>query len=95
MRFDLIFLDPPTFSNSKKMGDRTFDVQRDHVVLVRAAAALLSPGGVLLFANNRQDFVMDEAALGDFVLKEITRQTIPKDFARQPHAHACWRISRR
>jgi 23S rRNA (cytosine1962-C5)-methyltransferase len=89
-RFDLIVLDPPSFSNSKRMRE-TFDVQRDHVELLRRTLALLAPGGDLLFSNNRKGFRLDAqiAELAD--VDEITAQTVPQDFRR--HApHRCWRM---
>ncbi len=94
-RFDLIFLDPPTFSNSKRMGARTFDVQRDHVWLIRAAAKLLSPDGVLLFSNNFRHFTMDRASLPGLDIQDISRASIPPDFERNSRIHTCWRITAR
>lgn len=93
-RFGLIFLDPPTFSNSKTM-DETFDVQRDHVQLLTQAAALLTHDGVLIFSNNNRRFRMDAEALPELQIEEITRQTIPKDFERNPKIHNCWKIMRK
>lgn len=93
-RFDLIFLDPPTFSTSKRM-EATFDVQRDHGPLLRATAGLLAPGGVLIFSNNNRRFRMDREALPELQIEEITRQTIPRDFERNPRIHNCWRITPR
>ncbi len=92
-RYDLIFLDPPTFSNSKRM-EREFDVQRDHVALVRATAALLAPGGLLLFSTNFRKFRLDTESLQDFKVREITKATIPFDFARNARIHACFEIAR-
>ena len=94
-RYDLIFLDPPTFSTSKRMGERTFEVQRDHVRLIRGAAGLLARGGLLLFSTNFRQFRMDRAALPDLLIEDISARTIPRDFARNPRIHTCWRISRR
>ncbi len=93
-KFDLIFLDPPTFSNSKRM-DGTFDVQRDYVHLLRQTAALLAKGGVLIFSNNNRRFKMDAEALPELVIDDISLKTIPLDFARNPRIHYCWRIVRR
>lgn len=90
-RFDLIFMDPPTFSNSKRMRD-TLDIQRDHVDLIRKATALLAPGGTLIFSNNLRRFTMDREALSELDIEEITAQTIDKDFARRPKIHNCWLI---
>jgi len=91
-RFDLIFLDPPTFSTSKRM-EATFDVQRDHVPLLRTAAGLLASGGVLIFSNNNRRFKMDRESLPELQIEEVTRQTIPRDFERNPRIHNCWRIT--
>jgi len=92
-RFDLVLLDPPTFSNSKRM-QGTFDVQRDHAPLVRAAVRRLAPDGTLYFSNNHRRFRLDTAALADLDVRDITRATIPKDFERTPRIHGCWRVRR-
>ncbi len=92
--FDLIFLDPPTFSNSKRM-DGTFDVQRDHVDLLRKTAARLAEGGLLIFSNNNRRFKMDIEALPELVIEDISRKTIPRDFERNPRIHNCWKISKK
>lgn len=89
--FDLILLDPPTFSTSKRM-EGTLDIQRDHVGLIRDAAALLAPGGVLYFSTNLRSFRLDAEALGGLEPRDITPETIPPDFARRPRVHACWRV---
>lgn len=91
--FDLIFLDPPTFSNSKKM-DKAFDIQNEHVPLISNAASLLTPAGMLYFSTNFRRFKMDSAALADLSMEDISARTIPKDFARDCRIHYCWRISR-
>ncbi len=89
--YDVIFCDPPTFSNSKRAAD--FDVQRDHVRLLRAAVARLAPGGVLYFSNNFRRFRLDEAALAGFAkVEDISASTIPPDFARNPRIHRAWRL---
>lgn len=94
-RYELVFCDPPTFSNSKRMRD-TWDVQRDHVGLITAAARLLSDGGTLVFSCNRRKFTLDSQALLDagMTARDVTRRTIPKDFERTPHVHSCWAITR-
>ncbi|MDQ2696836.1 MAG: bifunctional 23S rRNA (guanine(2069)-N(7))-methyltransferase RlmK/23S rRNA (guanine(2445)-N(2))-methyltransferase RlmL [Pseudomonadota bacterium] len=92
-RYGLIFLDPPTFSTSKRMAD-TFDVQRDHPELIRQAAGLLAADGVLIFSTPCQRFRLDREALADLTVEDISRQTIPRDFARRPRIHSCFRISR-
>ncbi|MGZ4980306.1 MAG: bifunctional 23S rRNA (guanine(2069)-N(7))-methyltransferase RlmK/23S rRNA (guanine(2445)-N(2))-methyltransferase RlmL [Methylobacter sp.] len=90
-QYDLIFLDPPTFSNSKRM-DEVFDIQHDHVQLINNAISLLSPGGVLYFSTNFRRFKIDMQALSDFIVEDISAATIPEDFARNPKIHYCWRI---
>lgn len=92
-QFDLIFLDPPTFSNSKKM-DEAFDVQTDHVQLLRNAASLLAPGGKLYFSTNFRRFKLDADAFADLKIENISATTIPEDFARDAKIHYCWSISR-
>lgn len=94
-RFDLIFCDPPTFSNSKRM-DTAFDVQRDHVALITQVASLLDEGGTIIFSCNKKRFEMDVGALETVGLaaRDLTRRTIPKDFDRTPHVHACWSLTR-
>jgi 23S rRNA (guanine2445-N2)-methyltransferase / 23S rRNA (guanine2069-N7)-methyltransferase len=89
--WDLIFLDPPTFSNSKRM-QGTWDVQRDHVALVRDVAALLAPGGLLVFSTNATKFRLDTAALADLKLEDVSARSVPKDFARNARIHACFLI---
>ena len=93
-RYDLIFLDPPTHSRSKKMGE-DFNVQQDHVELLRAAAARLTPGGTLLFSNNFRRFKLDEAALLELDFEEISESTIPPDFERNRRIHRAWKITRK
>jgi len=89
--WDLIFLDPPTFSNSKRMSG-TLDVQRDHVTLLRGAARLLAPGGVLVFSTNFTRFDMDASSLGGLTVEDISRATIPRDFERNARIHRCFLI---
>jgi 23S rRNA (guanine2445-N2)-methyltransferase / 23S rRNA (guanine2069-N7)-methyltransferase len=92
-QFDLIFCDPPTFSNSKRMDD-VLDVQRDHVELIRNCAALLAPEGALYFSTNRRRFKLDNEALAGLDIAEITPQTLDEDFKRPPPPHRCWKIRR-
>jgi 23S rRNA (guanine2445-N2)-methyltransferase / 23S rRNA (guanine2069-N7)-methyltransferase len=91
--YDLVFCDPPTFSNSKRAED--FDVQGEHVRLLRAAVARLARDGVLYFSNNYRRFRLDEQAIGAFAhCEEISAATIPVDFERNPRIHRCWRLRR-
>jgi 23S rRNA (guanine2445-N2)-methyltransferase / 23S rRNA (guanine2069-N7)-methyltransferase len=92
--YDLIFLDPPTFSNSKSM-EGVLDIQRDHAQLIADAAALLSRDGILLFSTNLRRFKLDPDIEAQYEVADITRQTIPQDFSRNPHIHTCLRIGRR
>ena len=87
--FDLIFIDPPTHSRSKRM-QQEFDVQRDHAWLLETAAKLLAPGGTIVFSNNFQKFRLDDVTLGRFDVEDITRATIPEDFRRNPRIHVCF-----
>jgi 23S rRNA (guanine2445-N2)-methyltransferase / 23S rRNA (guanine2069-N7)-methyltransferase len=90
-RYDLIFLDPPTVSRSKRMST-DFELQRDHVGLIRATLLRLSPGGLLVFSNNFRKFKLDAAGLADLAVIDVTPTTIPKDFARNPRIHQCFEI---
>ncbi len=94
-RFDLIFLDPPTFSNSKKM-EGHLDIQRDHVALIADCVRLLSPGGMLVFSNNLRKFKLDEASVTELgvTIENITEQTIDPDFKRHAGIHHCWRMKK-
>ena len=92
--YDVIFLDPPTFSNSKKM-DSVLDIQRDHGDMIRNAMAKLAPDGVLIFSNNFRKFKMDELTLRQFDCENITPQTLDMDFERNPRIHNVWKITRR
>ncbi|HIG78973.1 MAG TPA: bifunctional 23S rRNA (guanine(2069)-N(7))-methyltransferase RlmK/23S rRNA (guanine(2445)-N(2))-methyltransferase RlmL [Cycloclasticus sp.] len=91
-KYELIFIDPPTFSNSKRM-DNVFDIQRDHVELINKASKLLSKKGSLIFSTNFRKFKLDEAALPSLTVQNISKQTLPKDFERNPKIHYCWTIS--
>jgi 23S rRNA (guanine2445-N2)-methyltransferase / 23S rRNA (guanine2069-N7)-methyltransferase len=88
--YDVIFVDPPTFSNSKRADD--FDVQRDHVRLLKLCVARLAYGGRIFFSNNARRFKLERDALANLTVRDITPTTIPFDFARDPHVHACYEI---
>ncbi|MGE8498998.1 MAG: bifunctional 23S rRNA (guanine(2069)-N(7))-methyltransferase RlmK/23S rRNA (guanine(2445)-N(2))-methyltransferase RlmL [Pseudomonas sp.] len=92
--YELIFIDPPTFSNSKRM-EGVFDVQRDHVQLLDLAMARLAPGGVLYFSNNFRKFVIDESLSARYAVEDISASTLDPDFARNPKIHRAWRFSAR
>lgn len=94
--FDLIFVDPPTFSNSKAMGKRTWDVQRDHIELLVGVSRLLSRDGVAVFSCNLRTFKPDVEELERLgvSIEDITAQTIPHDFERNPRIHKCYRVRR-
>ena len=91
-RYQLIFLDPPTFSNSKRM-DHTLDIKRDHVELINQTMALLDDGGVLIFSCNTHGFKLDQKHLEEYSIRDITRMTTSEDFRRKP-AHICWCLAR-
>jgi len=92
-KYGVIFLDPPTFSNSTRM-DGVFDIQRDHVSLINMTANLLTKEGTLFFSTNRRDFKLDEDALAGLKINNISHATLPKDFERNPKIHTCWTISK-
>jgi len=89
--YDLIFFDPPSFSNSSKM-QQTLDIQRDHGLLIRQAMQLLAPDGLLLFSTNRRGFKLDADLAKGFDIQDISHATIPEDFKRNPKIHRCWEI---
>ena len=93
--YDLIFIDPPTFSNSKRMSD-VFDVQDDHVALLTSASERVNPNGEIIFSNNKRGFKLDiEAikALG-FYVKDISKASIPEDFKGNEKIHQCWLLTK-
>ncbi|MEP7246080.1 MAG: class I SAM-dependent methyltransferase, partial [Gammaproteobacteria bacterium] len=93
-RYDLIFLDPPTFSNSKRM-EGVLDIGRDHAALIDASVRVLAPGGLLVFSTNAQKFKLD-AALGErYDVRDISTATVPRDFERNPKIHRCYDIRRK
>jgi 23S rRNA (guanine2445-N2)-methyltransferase / 23S rRNA (guanine2069-N7)-methyltransferase len=93
-QFDVIFMDAPTFSNSKRTPN-VLDIQRDHLALVNGAMKHLAPGGVLLFSNNYRKFRLDESLVRSFDVRDITTETIPPDFGRNLKIHQCWEIRQR
>ena len=89
--YDLIVIDPPTISRSKKM-DQMFDIQKDYPFLISKALALLSRDGTLIFSTNSRDFDFDESLFDGCTIVDISKKTIPIDFHNQK-IHRCWKIS--
>jgi 23S rRNA (cytosine1962-C5)-methyltransferase len=85
-------MDPPTFSNSKKMKD-FLDIQLDHVELINQTLKAMKPGGVLYFSNNARKFELHENELQTSVIKDITKATTPFDFEGKLQRW-CWRMIR-
>ncbi len=92
--YDIILLDPPTFSNSKKMAG-VLDLQKDHAALLGQAIGLLAEDGVLVFSNNFRQFKMDPIVMETFQVEDVTAATIDKDFERNPRIHSCWFLTHR
>ncbi len=90
-RFDVIFLDPPSFSNSKRMTE-TLDIQRDHESLISSAMRLLYPGGILYFSSNFRQFKLSPRIIEDYTVRDISAETIDVDFKRNPRIHQCFMI---
>lgn len=90
-RFDLIFLDPPTFSNSRRM-QGVLDIQRDHPELIGQCMRRLAPGGLLVFSCNAQRFRLDASVAQRWSVQDVTQATVPFDFARSPRIHCCFEI---
>lgn len=90
-QYDVIFMDPPSFSNSKRMED-VLDIQRDHVALIQDAMRILAKDGLLIFSNNLRKFKLGAEALADFEVVDMTAKSIPFDYARNTHIHQCFYI---
>jgi 23S rRNA (guanine2445-N2)-methyltransferase / 23S rRNA (guanine2069-N7)-methyltransferase len=90
-RFDVIFLDPPSFSNSKRM-ESTLDIQRDHEILINMAMKLLNPDGMLYFSTNARQFKLSEAVSSQYQVQNISAETIDQDFKRNQRIHQCFVI---
>lgn len=89
--YDLILLDPPSFSNSKSMSG-SFDVQRDHPDMVHVAMRLLRSGGTLYFSNNRRGFRLDTGLGEQYDCRDITGETLDPDFQRNQRIHTCFQL---
>jgi 23S rRNA (cytosine1962-C5)-methyltransferase len=94
-RFDVIVLDPPSFSNSKKM-QGVLDIQRDHGALIEQCHSVLATGGELVFSTNLRTFVLDRSVEDRFGLRELTYRSVPDDFTRpgRPPPHRAWQATR-
>ncbi|HEX3845069.1 MAG TPA: bifunctional 23S rRNA (guanine(2069)-N(7))-methyltransferase RlmK/23S rRNA (guanine(2445)-N(2))-methyltransferase RlmL [Steroidobacteraceae bacterium] len=92
-RYDVVFLDPPTFSNSKRM-QGVLDIERDHPALIDACVRLLAPGGLLVFSTNAQRFRLDVALAERHAIRDISAATLPQDFARNPRIHRSFEVRR-
>ncbi|HAB98338.1 MAG TPA: SAM-dependent methyltransferase [Parachlamydiales bacterium] len=91
--YDLIVIDPPTISRSKKM-DQMFDIQLDYPTLISKALQLLSANGVIFFSTNSRKFVFDQSLFPGCSIQDISKQTLPIDF-HDPRIHFCWKIFRK
>jgi 23S rRNA (guanine2445-N2)-methyltransferase / 23S rRNA (guanine2069-N7)-methyltransferase len=91
--YDLVFCDPPTFSNSARASD--FDIQREHVELIRRIMGRLTPDGLLLFSNNFRRFRLDDSVSEYYNVESLSPQSVPPDFSRNPRIHQLWAIRRR
>lgn len=90
--YDFIFVDPPTFSNTRKE-KRIFDIQKDHVRLLELAMKRLDQNGILIFSTNFRRFKLDKKLAEQFQIKQITENSIPFDFKRNSKIHYCWELS--
>ena len=89
--YDLVVVDPPTYSRSKSTDD-DWDIQRDHPAMLIGITSILAPGGVVYFSTNFRKFKLDEDALPrELAIREITAKTIPEDY-RNERIHRCWRM---
>jgi 23S rRNA (guanine2445-N2)-methyltransferase / 23S rRNA (guanine2069-N7)-methyltransferase len=92
--FDLIFIDPPTFSNTKKE-KRIFDVQKDHAQLIKTAMSSLDSRGLLIFSTNFRRFKLDEVLFANYEVLDISRESLAFDFSRNQKVHMCWEVRHR
>ena len=90
--YDLIYIDPPTFSNSKRM-EKSFDVQRDHLLMLGNLTRHLNDGGVVIFCTNKRNFKLDDGvAQYGFTVENITPKTFDPDFKRDQQLHTCFKL---
>ena len=93
-KFDLIFIDPPTYSNSKSR-EADFDLQRDHSQMLLLAGKRLANNGIIIFSNNFKKFKLDQALENEFLIEDITESTVSEDFSRNKKIHRCWTLKKR
>ena len=89
--YDLIFVDPPTFSNTRKKS-RVFDVQKDHSTLLHLAMSRLRDNGLLIFSTNFRSFKMDDRLVEQYVCNNVSKKSMPRDFNQSSRIHQCWEI---
>lgn len=92
--YDLIFLDPPSYANSKEM-DNKFSIQQDHVPLIENALSLLSDDGILIFSNTLRNFKLEKDAFEGVTIESLTKQTIPEDYKRHSKIHNSWKFTKK
>ncbi len=92
IKYDIIIIDPPTISRSKKM-NKMFDIQVDYLFLISKALRLLSKEGIIFFSTNYRKFSFDKIHIPSGSVDEISKKTIPIDF-HDPNIHRCWKISK-
>lgn len=92
-KWDLIILDPPTFSNSRKM-DKDLDIQKDHVAMINKCLSVLTKNGAIIFSNNYREFKLNPAVRERGFVNNVTEETIPEDFSGS-RIHQCWIIEKR
>ena len=90
-KYDIIFLDPPTFSNSTSM-DGDWEVQRDHTSMIDGCMSILKPDGILVFSNNFRRFKLAESVKAKYQVQDRTKWSLQRDFARNQRIHQCWFI---
>ncbi len=90
LKYDLIVIDPPTLSRSKKM-DQMFDIQEDYIGLIEKSLKLLAPSGTIYFSTNSRKFSFDASCFPSCSILDVSSKTIPLDF-HSPKIHRCWKI---
>nr|MDA3834614.1 bifunctional 23S rRNA (guanine(2069)-N(7))-methyltransferase RlmK/23S rRNA (guanine(2445)-N(2))-methyltransferase RlmL [Spirochaetales bacterium] len=93
-QYELIFIDPPTFSNTKSKW-KTFDIQHDHMELINAAMKILTQDGLMIFSTNFRKFKLDPSITDQYEVLDISQKSIPKDFSRNPKIHYCFELRKK